>query len=195
MANENNTVVLRGKVNFFRMLPDQLKLNYNKDGKEWVTDFYGFPIKEVKALGIGDRVKQKDGYLDGEPFLTFKQAELRRDGETRNNPVKVTDILNKDWDPSKQIGNGSTCDVKFAVIDYGKGKKKGVYIRSVRVLDHIPYEGASAFEPINETDEFFAAAQAAAEASKNAPKTVLEDLDQSKTDAPFDFEDDVELAV
>ena len=189
MANESTTVVIRGKVNYFRMLPDQLHPNYNKDGKEWTTDFYGFPVKEFKTLGIGDRVKQRDEYLDGESFTTFKQKELRADG-TPNKPITVTDILGKPWDPEREIGNGSTVDAKFAVVDYGKGKKKGVYLRSIRVLDLVEFTRGAAFEPLDESDEFYQAAQEALlTASTGAKeKTILEELD----DTPFEVDDDLD---
>lgn len=187
MANENTTIVLRGKTNYCKLLPDQLSLNFSKDGKEWKTDFYGFPEKEARGLGIGDRLKTKEGYLDGEVFMTFKQAEFRRDGEP-NKPIPITDIINNPWPADKKIGNGSTVDLKFAVVDYGKGKKQGVYLRSMRVLEHVPFAGSNNFSPVSETDEFFAAAQKAEqEAKAKQATTILEELD--KPDAPF--EDDV----
>lgn len=185
MANESTTVVLRGKVNFFRMLPHQLKLNYDKSGKEWTTDFYDFPVKEIKALGIGDRVKQKDEYLDGAPYMTFKQKELRADGQP-NRPVVVTDILGNSWDLDKELGNGTTVDAKFAVVDYGKGKKKGVYLRSIRVLDHVEFNRGPDFDPISETDEFFEAAIEAQKKAVSKPKTILEALDEEDDNSPWD---------
>lgn len=150
------TVVLRGEAMYAKILGDPV-LNYNKDGKEWKMDFKladKNSIKELDKLGIKDRVKTKDGYLDGEPFMTFKQAEFRKDGVTPNQPIKVVDIAGKEWSQEKLIGNGSKVDVKFVVMDFGPGKKKGVYIRSVRVLDLVPYE-KDEFPEIDENDEFF----------------------------------------
>lgn len=157
MANGNvQTVVLRGEAMYAKVLGDPV-LNYNKDGKEWKLDFKLADKNseaELKKLGIADRIKSKENYLDGAPFLTFKQAEFRKDGVTPNQPIKVVDIAGKEWSQDKLIGNGSKVDVKFVVMDFGPGKKKGVYIRSIRVLDHVPYE-KDEFPEIDENDEFF----------------------------------------
>ena len=120
-------------------------------------------VKELKAAGIADRVKTKENYLEGAPYLTFKQAELKRDGSP-NKPIEIVDILGKPWNQDTLIGNGSVVDVKFVVMDFGPGKKKGVYIRGVRVLDLVPYYGGS-FGALDEEDEYFAKARAAAESS------------------------------
>lgn len=177
------TAVLRGKTSFAKILGDPV-LNYSKDGKEWKMDLI-LPkeaIKEVKALGIGDRVKTKDNYADGQPFMTFKQAELRRDG-TPNQPIKVYDIANRPWDESKLIGNGSDVDVKFVVMDHGPGKKKGVYIRSVRVLNLVPY-AQEEFAPIDENDPYFEQYKATAEETAQFKQDfgLEDDLD----DVPFE---------
>src|SRR5690606_474304 len=93
--------------------------------------------------------------------------ELKADG-TPNRPIEVVDILGKPWPEDKLIGNGSVVDVKFAVVDYGPGKKHGVYPRKIRVLKHVPYE-TDGFEPLSEDDEYFAkAAEAALEAERKA---------------------------
>lgn len=153
MANNTTTVTLRGKASFAKILGAPV-LNYSKDGKEWKMDLVitKDTVKEVKGYGIGDRVKSKDDYLDGRPFLSFKQAELRKDG-TPNDPIKVVDINGKPWDHTKLIGNESDVDVKFRVVDYGVGKKNGVYIAAVRILNLVPYERQE-FAPVTEDDDF-----------------------------------------
>jgi hypothetical protein len=159
MTKKTETVVFRGKASYAKIIGDP-SLNYNKDGKEWKMDLEltnKGVIDEAKKLGIGDRVRQKEGYLNGNPFMTFKQAELRKDGKP-NQPIKVVDIKGNRWD-DKLIGNGSDVDVKFVVMDHGPGKKQGVYIRSVRVLKLVPYE-KSEFEDIDENDEFYSEADA-----------------------------------
>lgn len=182
MANKVQTVVLRGEAMYAKVLGDPI-LNFNKDGKEWKLDFKladKNSVKELKELGIEDRVKTKENYLDGEPYLTFKQAEFRKDGVTPNYPIKVVDIKGNSWDQEKLIGNGSKVDVKFVIMDFGPGKKKGVYIRSIRVLDLVPYE-KNDFPEIDENDEFF----------DNLPK----EEEIHKEDAAFveDLNDDVPL--
>ena len=190
MANNNTqTVVLRGKASFAKILGDPV-LNYNKDGKEWKMDLVidKDTVKEVKALGIGDRVKTKEGYVDGRPHLTFKQSELRRDG-TPNKPIPVKDILQKDWDHSKLIGNESDVEVKFVVMDHGPGKKNGVYIRSVRVLKLVEYDRKE-FDAIDENDAFYEEALKAAKAAEAAEQA--EAVDQS---APFDADLDDDIPI
>lgn len=163
MANKNATLVLRGTTMYAKVLGDPI-LNYNKDGKEWKLDLVPMDPKavkqELKAYGIADRLRTKDGYADNKPFMSFKQKEFKTNGE-ENKPIEVVDILGKPWPQDKLIGNGSVIDIKFAVVDYGPGKKHGVYPRKIRVLELVPYEGGG-FEPISEDDEYFAKAAAAA---------------------------------
>ena len=182
MANKPQTAVFRGKAQYAKVLGEPM-LNYNKDGKEWKLDRVRADkrtLKEAKKLGIGDRIKQKDDYVDGQNYMTFKQAEFKRDG-TANDPIKVTDILDNPWPKDKLIGNGSDVDVKFVVIDYGPGKKSGVYIRSIRVLKLVEYNKKE-FDDLPEDDEFAAEAKAAAE--KRA-----RDMEQFKKDFELDADE------
>lgn len=201
MASNNSdvrTVVLRGKASYAKILGNPV-LNYSKDGKEWKMDLVLTKegLKEVKGYGIGDRVKQKDDYLDGEPFLTFKQSELKKDGSP-NQPIKVTDIADNPWPQNKLIGNGSDVDVKFVVMDHGAGKKKGVYIRSVRVLDLVPYERKE-FEALDESDPFYAKlkeaeALAAANRARDNEQFARDfGLENEADGTPADLDDDLPL--
>ena len=162
MSNKSVKHVIRGKAMFAKILGDPV-LNYSKDGKEWKLDVIidDATVKELKGLGIADRVKRKETYLEGQPHLTFKQGELRKDGSP-NDPIKVTDILDDPWDQNKLIGNLSDIDVSFVVVDYGPGKKHGVYIRSVRVLKLVEYNKKE-FESVKADDPFFAEAAMLAE--------------------------------
>jgi hypothetical protein len=174
------TVMLRGKVNYFKFLGDP-RPNYNKDGNEWTTDFFDFDadaVKKLKKLGIGDRIKNKgDAYLDGEDFLTFKHKELTSMGKP-NRKVPVVDAAGKPWPEDKLIGNGSVVDVKFVVKDNGKGFKKSVWPRGFRVLEHIPYEGqGDLFEPLDESDEFFKEPEDWAKEVSEQPWNTEDELD------------------
>lgn len=166
MADNRSTEVIRGKTSYAKILGDPV-LNYSGDGKEWKMDLEitNETKKELKALGIADRVKTKAEYLDGKPFITFRQRELRPTGEP-NRPITVVDAAGNAWPEDRLIGNGSTVDVKFTVVDYGKGKMKGVYISDVRVLELVPY-AKTAFEPLDETDEFYQNAQKQAERQRD----------------------------
>lgn len=162
MANNKPLkMVIRGKTSYAKILGDPV-LNYSKDGKEWKMDLAidDDVVKEFKAAGIADRVKSKEDYLSGKKYVTFKQRELKRSGE-KNDPIKVVDIIGEPWDNKKLIGNDSVVDVTFVVVDNGPGMKKGMYVREVRVLDHVPYDNDSGAPAINPDDPYFAAAEAA----------------------------------
>lgn len=124
--------------------------------KEWSLDVT--PDKAgrdlLKKLGIADRLRDpKEGDFRKESFLSFRSKEMKADG-TKADPIRVVDANNQPWG-SDLIGNGSVVDAKFVVKDYGKGKKKGVYIRAVRVLELVPYIPQD-FAPLTSDDEFFA---------------------------------------
>lgn len=154
--SEKVTSYIRGTSWYCKLLGDPV-LNYNKDGKEWTIDVQLDPsgVKQVKSLGLGSRIKNKDN--DMGDYLHFKQSEtITVAGEVKvMDPPKVVDSKGNTWDPEKKIGNGSVIDVKFEVKDYGVGKQKGVYLKAVRVLKHVPYE-PNDFAPLSEDDEFFA---------------------------------------
>lgn len=186
----NKFATLRGKTSYAKILGEPV-LSYDKTQREWTMDLVidKNTVKELKPLGISDRVKTKDEYNDGQPFLSFRQRELRPDpatgGTKPNDPIKVVQIDGKTpWPQDKLIGNGSTVDVRFEVRDYGPGKKKGVYIRSVRVLDLVPFEREE-FKPLDETDEFYQKAQQVmVRSAQVSPNT-------DRTDPPFDLDDDL----
>lgn len=180
MTTTSQTVTLRGKANYAKILESQLSPNYNKDGFEWKMDLIisKETAKELKAYGIADRVKSKDDYVDGRPYLSFKHKELQASGK-KNDPISIVDIKGRPWDQKVEIGNESDVDVKFSVVDFGPGKKKGVYIRSVRVLNLVPYT-RQGFDPISEDDPFFknledADGDAATAESQDALADLLDD--------------------
>lgn len=158
--NNTQIVTIRGKTSYAKILGDPVP-NYSKDGYEWKMDLQitKETAKELKGYGIGDRVKMKPEYLDGQPFVTFKQREMRTDyktgGQVKNDPPTVLDIAGKPWPQDKLIGNGSDVDVQFTIKDHGPGKKAGVYIRKVRVLNLVPYDNPDALPPIDENDPFY----------------------------------------
>jgi hypothetical protein len=152
--SDSETVYIRGEANWAKIVGPP-RLNKFTDEKEWAIDVT--PDKDsrlkLRKLGISDRLREpKEGDKREETFFSFKQRELRKDG-TKNDPIRIVDANGDDWNGAL-IGNGSTVDVKFVVKDYGKGKKKGVYIRAVRVLDLVPYE-IKEFAPLSSDDEFF----------------------------------------
>jgi len=193
---------IRGKASFAKVLPDQLSLNYAKDGKEWKIDLEidEDTVKELKKLKIADKVRrgepytkddgtEKPAYLGGRPYLTFRQAELKRDG-TPNNPIDIKDILGNPWDYTKEIGNESVIDLKFALVNNGPGKKRGIYPRAIRVLDLVEYTRKT-FTDIDESDPYYKAAlEAQAKAKEAAPR---DDAKEFRKDFGLDeLDDDIE---
>lgn len=160
MANGREIGYLRGKLFWFKALPGQLHDNYNKDGKQWAFDL-SLDADGVKHAKQHKELNIKDKDDDRGKFLTFKQKELRYNGDA-NKPIKIVDAAGNPWPETKQIGNGSVADVKFEIRDFGKGKYPGVYPRAVRVLDLVEYESQE-FAPIDEDDEYAGAAKAAVE--------------------------------
>ena len=175
MSNDTQVVVWRGKTSFAKILGDPVKNIFDEDQRLWSMDLVLDPTveKEAKSLGISDKIKKKEDYLDGKPFVSFRQPEFRKNPDpitgklVKNDPIKVVDAAGNEWDQSALIGNGSTVDAKFMVVDRGKGQKKGVYLKSVRVLDRVVYERKE-FEDLNEDDEFYSAAQETRNAVRKA---------------------------
>lgn len=153
--SDSVSVILRGKAFYPKIL--ELVPNYSRDGYEWTMDF--MPCDEdlgkFKGLGILDRLKRREGSVIPGQYITLKQREKKTNGDA-NKPPKVKDINGKDWDKDTKIGNGSDVDVKINIVDYGKGKKKGIYLNAVRVLSLVPYTGGSDFPALTPEDEFFA---------------------------------------
>lgn len=173
-----NINYIRGTAYWAKILGEPRKNNFD-DYREWTIDVSPDEdgLKLFKSLGIMDRLKDpRDGETRGR-FITLKQRELRADGR-RNDPIKVVNAAGEPWPEDILIGNGSTIDVKFNVKDYGKGKRKGVYIQAIRVLELVPFERVE-FAPLSADDEFFA--KAAETASVETP-----DFNRD-----FDLDDDV----
>lgn len=130
--------------------------NYNRDGNEWTFDFApdADGLKKIKELGIEHKLKNKDD--ERGTFIQFKQREIQANGKP-NFPITVVDARDRRWDPDIKIGNGSTVEVKFRVVDYGKDKAKiaryGVYPAAIRVLELQPYERQE-FAPLPEDSKY-----------------------------------------
>lgn len=178
MANKSETIVIRGKTSFAKVLEDQLALNYGKDGREWSFDLVLDKAgeKDAKTFGISEKIKRKDNYVNGAAYIRFKRDEYQKDGETPNKPIEIVDILGRPWD-DRRIGNESVVDVKARVVNYGVGKPTGLYVQKIRVLEHVPFEGA-AMPELSEDDEYFA--KYAEEEAKAAAAKASEDKEFRK---------------
>lgn len=202
MANKVREITIRGKTMYAKILGDPIPTYDARqgkgDGREWKMDLELTPVlqKELKSYGIGDRIKQKEDYLDGAPYITLKQAEKQKaiDPETGKNklnrPIRVVNAHGQAWDGETLIGNGSVVDVKIAIVDNGPGMKDGVYIRAVRVLKLVPYAGAD-FEPLSEDDEFFAQGSSVEEDIPQMPINPPAKKGRDKTRIDDDLDDEV----
>ncbi len=198
--NDVNALVFRGKLQYAKVLGEPV-LNYNKDGQEWKFDFIPNDEKsaaaDLKKLGVADRLRSledSDGNprYDGQKYMSFKQNATRKDGSP-NFPIKVMDAAGNPWPEDKLLGNDTVADVRFVVIDNGKGRFNGVYPRSIRVLEHVEYKSKE-FEPLDEDDPYYKAAMEAAQKNKdiqmlggNRNRT---DAEADNADAPMP-EDDI----
>lgn len=178
---------VRGKLSYAKVLGEPV-YNKFKKANEWKFDVEidKDTVKELTGLGIKTKIKMKSDYLDGKPYLSFSQNEFRKDRNTgsdvRNDPIDIKDILGKPWDGNKLLGNGTVADVKFKINPYGDGLI-GIYVQSVRILDHVPY-GGKQFEDIDESDPYYQAAQAAKAAA--APSEPIPDEKEELDDEiPF----------
>lgn len=180
----SETHYIRGTLHWAKVLGAPRKNEYTGE-REWSLDLTpdAEGRKLLRQLAISDRLREpKSGDTRDESFISFRQKEFRADGAP-SDPIRVVDANNQPWEERKLIGNGTTAEVKFVVKDYGKGKKKGVYIRAVRIANLVPYVTQD-FAPVSSDDEFFAGA-----ATAPTPEPEKVDLIAALDDAPFDTDD------
>lgn len=190
MGYPRRTIFLRGKLSYAKILGDPV-LNYSKDGKEWTLDLELDKEGEKQAKAEGLNIRKKDNYLDGKPYVTIKQRELRSTGEPNKAPT-VKDEAGTTWPVDTKLGNGTKADVKASIVDYGVGKKQGVYLDSVRILQHEEYS-ATEFPPLSSDDEFFgkAAKAPANRAAKEDAQFKKDFLGETESD---DLDDEIPFA-
>ena len=131
---DSTTVFASGKIYWAKVFTPVN--NYEGTAKEWTFEFEPEDTTFLKEAKLLDRLKNKH---EGRPeYLILKKPELNAEGE-KNDPIRIYDSDNVQWDSDKLIGNGSSVDVKLRIIDWGKGKKKSIWVTAIRVTDHIPY--------------------------------------------------------
>lgn len=148
MATYNYAI---GHIRWAKVLGDPVP-NYNRDGHEWTFDF--IPNGDAAALFKDLKIagKMKEG-KDGTKFMRFTQKARRADGKA-NDPITVVDARNRPWDPDVKIGNDSLAEVKFKVVDYGKGlQTMGIYPQALRILEHKEFVRQE-FEPLPDDSEY-----------------------------------------
>src|SRR6185312_15230097 len=169
------TVYATGKLYWAKILGKPVT-NYDGDGREWTYQFVPDDVSFLKEHRLLDRLKEDSKWIIEGQFLNLKKPELNSEGE-KNDPIRVYDSDNNEWDRTKHIGNGSTADVKLTIADWGKTKKKSIWTAAIRITDLVPYVS-------NE----FAGMGAPSQPSKpktSAKKSVVTDLDDLDDEITF----------
>jgi len=113
--------------------------NYDGDAKEWTLDFVPDDVDFLKKHRLLDRLKEdKQGNMPGD-YIRIKKPEYNKDGE-KNPKMKFYDDEDFPWDEETLIGNGTKALLKITIVDWGKGKKKSIWMSAARITDLVPYE-------------------------------------------------------
>lgn len=172
---ESTTVFASGKIYWAKVFTPVN--NYEGTAKEWTFEFEPEDVSFLKEAKLLDRLKDRH---EGRPdYIVLRKPELNADGE-KNDPIRIYDEDNKPWDSDKLIGNGSKVDVKLRIIDWGKGKKKSIWVTAIRVTDHIPYT-SNEFGAMDSTE----VKKEVKKAAKPSTKASFDELDGLDDDIPF----------
>jgi hypothetical protein len=169
MTIKRDTVYMRGKV-YWAKIFGAPRTNYNEDGREWALEFEpdddGVEVI-IKKYKLKDRLKDKfkkdgdirKGYENRDRlYLNLRRKEFDYEGEP-NDPLRVVDAANQPWNPKIELGNETEVDMKLQIVNYGPGKKSGIYPVAIRVLDLVDFKRDD-FAPLPESDERVAKAKA-----------------------------------
>lgn len=200
----DTVIVLRGKLHWAKVLGDPRPHTGNPKfdkGPYWSVDLTpnAESLETIKKFGLTGKLKDpedirrkakkagKESKEDRtEDFMSFRHLAKNKDGKD-NKPVKIVDVTGQAWPSDTLLGNETVADVKVKVVDYGSDSEKGTYIQAIRVLDLVPYEEGSGFEPLSADDEFFASAKAADQAARDEAFTGagISTPDELEDEVPF----------
>lgn len=157
---KNTIVFTKGTVYWFKgMSASQAVENYDGDGYEWTFELEPEDTGFLKEHRLLDRLKDPFEYAEKleqkgedekaasvreknegrEDYLLIRKPTENAKGEATD-PFRILDSDNEPWDRNQLLGNGTKCDFKLKIVDWGKGKKKSIYCLAIRVTDHVPYE-------------------------------------------------------
>jgi len=142
MAAKRTTVFGTGKIYWPKIVGEKaLHDNYDGDARQWAYELSPDDTSFLKEHRLLDRLKDKEDAKNPEKgeFLYMRKPEFTRDGE-KNDPIRIYDENNEPWPENKLIGNGTVVDFKLSIVDYGKGKKSGIYTQALRIKELVPYE-------------------------------------------------------
>lgn len=168
------TVFVSGEVYWAKVIGAP-RPNYDGDAREWTVDFVPEDVSFLKEHKLLDRLKEPKDPIPGD-FIRLKKSELTKDGD-KNEPIRIYDADNNPWD-DRLLGNGTKVDVKLKIVDWGKGKKKSIYVQAIRVTDLVPFIS----NEFGAMDEGKASKPKAAK--KAAPEKVFAELDDDD-EIPF----------
>ncbi|QDP56949.1 MAG: hypothetical protein Unbinned2691contig1000_23 [Prokaryotic dsDNA virus sp.] len=180
--SESTIVFAKGRLFWPKIVGDRaLVNNYEGTGKEWTLEFEPEDTSFLKEHKLLDRLKDKEDAKnpDKGPYLNLRKPELNYEGK-KNDPIRIYNEDNEPWGEDKLLGNGTVADVKLKITDWGKGKKKSIWVLAVRVTDLVPYE-TNEFGAMDDSSE--ASPKKKAKAGPKPTKT--------SDDTPEDLEDDI----
>ena len=179
MAAKRTTVFGTGRIYWPKIVGERaLHDNYDGDGRQWAYELAPDDPSFLKEHKLLDRLKDKSDPKnpDKGEFLYMKKPEFTRDGE-KNEPIRIYTEDNEPWPENKMIGNGTKVDFKLSIVDYGKGKKSGIYTTALRVTDLVPYES-------NEFGAMDGDSKSKSSGKQGKPKGSSEGLDELDDDIP-----------
>lgn len=146
-------MIIQGKAYWFKVIGKAHGGYPNGTGPaEWSTDISIDAATRAKLEAEGaDESSFKNKGDDRGDFIQFKRREIRQDGE-KAVPYGVFGPDAKPWPAGKLVGNGSTVRVKCQIQERpAQGGKKVMKPTafSFQIVEHIPYEGADEFEPVD----------------------------------------------
>lgn len=143
MATKRTTVFGTGKIYWPKIVGERaLHSNYDGDGRQWAYELAPDDTSFLKEHKLLDRLKDKEDPKnpDKGEFLYLRKPEFDREGN-KNEPIRIYNEDNEPWGDETLIGNGTEVDYKLSIVDYGKGKKSGIYTTALRVTKLVPYNG------------------------------------------------------
>ena len=173
------TVFVTGKIYWAKVIGKPVA-NYEGTAREWTFDFVPDDTSFLKEHGLLDRLKDPKEPVDG-PFLRLRKPELDSEGK-ENEPIRIYTDENEAWDGAL-LGNGTEVDLKLTVADWGRGKKKSIWTKAIRVTKLVPYV-SNEFAGMDKDGEKKTAAKGKAKAASKAKP--LSELDEDLDDeVPF----------
>jgi hypothetical protein len=151
-----DTVIFKGKCRWAKIYPDNLSSPYEAAQKgKWKTAAHPldreFTVQvECSEKQLGDLYKKGVSRMtslkedeEGNTYINLKADKVKVQKE-KNRKLTFKDIAVTDSEGnsfSEKVGNGSTVEATVELIELEKGAK--LQLKSIKVLEHIPYEGKS----------------------------------------------------